>query len=220
MIISFEGEEFFPTMYKNYYVSKSGKIYSTNSKKLLTAKHDKDGYLEYAISVNGKPKYLRGHRLVAMTFLQNKENKPTVNHKNGIKDDNRVDNLEWATYSENNLHRYRVLNAQAPEKWNVDVYKNGKLIKAKCDKQSLIKLGFSHTYLKCIQENRVNKFFYFCEKIDKKFIVYWNGEIYKQFDDVKKASEFFNLNLNSVYVKATHHKARELLTRDYHLIFH
>lgn len=44
------------------------------------------------------------HRLVAIHFIPNPKNKPTVNHRNGVKDDNRVDNLEWATDSEQQLH--------------------------------------------------------------------------------------------------------------------
>ena len=53
-----------------------------------------------AISINGAPeKYV--HRIVAMMFLDNPENKPTINHKDDNKNNNHVDNLEWATYSEN-----------------------------------------------------------------------------------------------------------------------
>lgn len=48
------------------------------------------------------------HRVVADVFLSNPEKKRTVNHKNGNPRDNRVENLEWATHSENNLHGYRV----------------------------------------------------------------------------------------------------------------
>ena len=56
------------------------------------------------IAKNGKKKYERVHRLVALAFLDNPNSFPVVNHLNGIKDDNRVENLEWTTVRGNTKH--------------------------------------------------------------------------------------------------------------------
>ena len=62
------------------------------------------GYRRVILSDGNRKRYEFVHRLVAETFIENPDNKPCVNHKNGRKLDNRVNNLEWVTYKENNNH--------------------------------------------------------------------------------------------------------------------
>lgn len=81
-----------------YIVSDDGMLFSTRRNKYLKPATDRYGYFYYVISIEGVRFTLKAHRLVAEAFIPNPENKPTVNHKNGIRNDNRVSNLEWATY--------------------------------------------------------------------------------------------------------------------------
>lgn len=77
-----------------------------NQYKILGTKTNKYGYKEVALSKDGKTKTVLLHRLIATHFVDNPDNLPCVNHKNGIKTDNRIENLEWVTRSQNTKHAY------------------------------------------------------------------------------------------------------------------
>ena len=91
---------------QNYSVSNLGRVRNDKTKKFL-APRDLHGYKRVAIYVDNKATDLRIHRLVAMAFIPNPENKPQVNHINGNRSDNNVTNLEWCTNSENQIHAYK-----------------------------------------------------------------------------------------------------------------
>jgi hypothetical protein len=96
--------------FDNYYeVSNLGNVRRLGSIKNLKAINNGKDYLGVCLSINGKIKRFYIHRLVAIAFLNNKENKEEVNHINGVRTDNRLINLEWVTRSENHYHRYKVL---------------------------------------------------------------------------------------------------------------
>lgn len=90
-----------------YQASINGEIRSIYKyKKILKQSKSKNGYLKVMLCANGKRKLISVHRLIAMTFLEDYETNLQVNHKNGIKTDNRVDNLEMVTPSENIRHSF------------------------------------------------------------------------------------------------------------------
>lgn len=98
-----------------YQVSTCGNIKSLRSNRILIPVKDKKGYFRVSLYPIGlsKRKSKQVHRLVAETYLDNHENKPQVNHVNGIKANNKVNNLEWVTSSENCLHAHRTGLASA-----------------------------------------------------------------------------------------------------------
>jgi hypothetical protein len=97
-----------------YQVSNWGRVKSLprngtiKEERILKPRVTKNGYLYVHFRNGNISKYVKIHRLVAEAFIPNPENKPQVNHINGNKLDNRVDNLEWNTASENTMHAFKL----------------------------------------------------------------------------------------------------------------
>lgn len=87
----------------NYKENHSG----LRKERILKTNITKAGYVHATICIDKMNKTVKAHRLVAIAFIPNPENKPFVNHINGIKHDNRVNNLEWCTAKENTIHAFK-----------------------------------------------------------------------------------------------------------------
>lgn len=97
-----------------YQISNFGRIKSLHYKnhRIMSVSVSNKGYERLVLSKNGKHQSVCVHVLVAKTFVANPDNKREVNHKDGDKSNNRADNLEWSTRSENmkHAHKNKLLN--------------------------------------------------------------------------------------------------------------
>ena len=109
----------------SYYVSNLGNIKNKNfngrgyEKTLSLISKKKRGYLQVTIN----KKCLMVHRLVALSFIPNPQNKPQINHINNITSDNRVENLEWCTPQENMDHMIRQNRQNTPTEFRLPITK-------------------------------------------------------------------------------------------------
>ena len=98
--------------YENYKITKDGKVYGRGGKELKQSISNRN-YKRVGLCKNSKIKQFGVHRLVAMAFITNHENKSQVNHKDGNKHNNHCDNLEWVTPSENQIHSIEILGEKS-----------------------------------------------------------------------------------------------------------
>ena len=91
---------------KNVNGFNKAKTTTITREKIIKGSKDKDGYVVINLKVGTKLRKFKVHRLVAIAFLKEDKARTLINHKNGIKDDNRADNLEWVSSKENATTEY------------------------------------------------------------------------------------------------------------------
>ena len=94
---------------EDYTVNKDGTIFSKKTNKYLKPRNNGHGYLQVNLYINGKLKTYKVHRLIAEKYVANPNDLPQVNHKDGNKQNNHVDNLEWCD-NMNNCQTWNRLN--------------------------------------------------------------------------------------------------------------
>lgn len=135
--------------FDDYLISTSGKVFSLKTNKIVkNILNQRTGYLAIGLHENGTTKTKVIHRLVAETFIPNLDNKPCVDHINGIKTDNRVENLRWVTHKENS-NNSTTINYMKQKVWTNEERNNkirlankGKIIsEEQKKKQSIVMKG-------------------------------------------------------------------------------
>lgn len=126
-----------------YQVSNLGRVRSLRDnfnrprEKILSLQDDRQGYKYVNLYKNSKPHTIKVHRLVAIHFIENPDNKPCVNHKDENKANNRVENLEWCTVAYNNCYGNRLKKVSKANKIANKGKKHSKETKEKIRQSSI-----------------------------------------------------------------------------------
>ncbi len=148
--------------------------------KIKNLQSDKYGYNTVALSKNSLKKTYKVHRLVAISFLEKPDDLDIINHKNGIKNDNRVENLEWCNNSLNQLHAIEN-NLRKPPSENQKKIVSNKLKNRKFSEEHKLKIGISK-----IGKKRTN----YKPKNSVKVIDNSTGIIYESIFEASKQSKY------------------------------
>ena len=141
--------------YENYLIYNDGLVFSKKRNKFLKPNLNQYGYYQLSLCKNNKKKTFRIHRLVALHYIPNPQNKLEIDHINRIKTDNRVENLRWVTHSENNLNKDLIIT-------NTSGFKNIKKQKNKNCKQ-----GFLWVFTPTINQKET----FIKSSIDKEYLI-------------------------------------------------
>ena len=153
-----------PNYEGHYQASNLGRIRSIKKEtKILKEINRNDGYKYVNLSKNGKSKPIKVHKIIAKTFLSNPQNFPVINHKDGNKINNSIDNLEFCTQSHNLKEAYK-LGLKKPNKINIrkrkkvlQKDKSGKIIKIwDSIKEASIKLNIKDSNISQVCKNKRN----------------------------------------------------------------
>lgn len=188
-----------------YSISIEGKVRNDKRGTLLTS-HKQQGYMHVSLSFLSQTKRLKIHRLVAIAFIPNPKNKPYVNHKNGIRDDNRIENLEWVTASENTIHSWNTgLSKSSVERKVVQYNLSGeKIAEYKSIREASLATNSDESKISmCCNNKRKshNKYQwkfeaeslsnlseYFPTTVNKKVAQYYNDKLIMIYDSIRKAA--------------------------------
>lgn len=145
--------------------------YSSIKKEKFLKTSKQNGYKIVSLRKDSKNKSCYLHRLIAETFISNPKNKPQVNHINGNKLDNRVDNLEWVTCKENNIHALRT-GLRKPAKKVLQYDLQGNFIKEWKNVREIEKtLNISSSNIVACCLNRINQSYKYIWKYKKEDII-------------------------------------------------
>ena len=221
----YDNKEFLETEINGYYVNKFGEVLSLKGKtpKYKAQKKRSNGYYEVCLGLGETRKQMHAlvHRLVAEAFIPNPDELPQVNHIDGDKSNNCVENLEWCTCSENQIHKFRSLNYEVHNKQKFEAFnvENNTTEYNLCKTDLLNKntYNYSHEILNNILTNNILLRTTYIEYDKGKYKAWFNGKVIHTFNSLYDCAKHYNVDSYEIKRKVENQRARLILNKKYHI---